>query len=203
MAKLYFRYGTMAASKSANLLMSAHNYEQRGMRPMVFNFARDTRFGQGRVASRVGLSHESIPYDERFNFYPLVAQMHQEVRVSCLFVDEAQFLTMHQVEQLTRIVDQLDIPVICYGLRTDFQGNLFEGSQWLLAWADSLEEIKTVCWCNRKATFNARVNTATGEMVTDGQQIQIGAEEYVALCRRHWRQRRVNPDTPTPPESGE
>ena len=190
MAKLFFRYGAMSASKSANLLMIAHNYEDRGMTPLIFNFANDTRFGEGIVASRIGIHKPSVPFDNATDFFHVVGTRHGESAIACVLVDESQFLTKRQVEQLCDVVDRLKIPVICYGLRTDFRGDLFEGAMWLLAWADTIEEIKTVCWCNSKATFNARLDASTGAMLVDGAQEQIGHQEYVSLCRRHWKQKR-------------
>lgn len=189
MAKLYFRYGSMSASKSANLLMSAHNYEERGMRCAIFNYAKDKRFGEGMVASRIGISKKSIPFDADLDFFETISKIQDREQVSCIFIDESQFLNKKQVEQLTNIVDVLRIPVICYGLRTDFKSELFEGSKWLLAWADTIEEIKTVCWCNRKATFVARIDVKTGRMLTEGEQIEIGHSQYIALCREHWKGR--------------
>ena len=190
MAKLFFRYGAMSASKSANLLMAAHNYIERGMKPLLFNFARDTRFGDGVVASRIGIDRSSIPFDEEFDFFAEIGSRHERDPIACVFVDEAQFLKKIQVEQLTDVVDTLGVPVICYGLRTDFRSEPFEGAMWLLAWADTIEEIKTVCWCNRKATFNARLDKVSGRMLTSGEQEQIGAQEYQSLCRKHWKQRK-------------
>ena len=190
MAKLFFRYGAMSASKSANLLMIAHNYEERGMTPLIFNFAKDTRFGEGIVASRIGIDKPSQPFDDDTDFLSLISRRHDQSSIACVLVDEAQFLSKCQVEQLCDVVDRLSIPVICYGLRTDFRGDLFEGAMWLMAWADTIEEIKTVCWCNSKATFNARLDSETGAMLVDGEQEQIGHQEYVSLCRRHWKKKR-------------
>lgn len=192
MAKVYFRYGAMSASKSANLLMSAHNYEERGMKTVLFNFSKDVRFGEGVVASRVGINKASVPFDSRTDFFAETKTRAEDGGAACIFVDEAQFLKKEQVFQLTEIADKLRIPVICYGLRTDFRGDLFEGATWLLAWADSIEEIKTICWCNRKATFNARVDRATGRMITEGEQMKIGAEDYISLCRNHWKERKTD-----------
>ncbi|MBQ6594391.1 MAG: thymidine kinase [Clostridia bacterium] len=177
MAKLYFRYGAMGSSKTANAIMVQYNYHERGQRALMLKPRLDTRDGDRIVGSRSGLSAPCRFIEEI-----------EELDVSqydCLIVDEAQFLKKEQVERLVRIVDDDNIPVICYGLRADFRGELFEGSMWLMAWADTIEEIKTVCWCGKKATFNARVSD--GRVVKAGEQIMIGGNEsYVALCRRHW-----------------
>ena len=177
MAKLYFRYGAMGSSKTANAIMVQYNYQERGQNALLLKPRLDSRDGAQVVASRSGLS-APCRYVEELDGLDLSAY-------DCIIVDEAQFLKKEQVQQLSDIVDTMDIPVICYGLRADFQGNLFEGSTWLMAWADTIEEIKTVCWCGRKATFNTRV--FNGRVVREGEQIMIGGNEsYVALCRRHW-----------------
>ena len=186
MAKLYFRYGAMGSSKTANALMVAHNYEERGMPVLLAKPSVDTRDGLGVMASRIGISHPCVSVEA------LCAMGDDELRrLSCVIVDEAQFCTKGQVGRLADIVDSLGVPVICYGLRTDFRREPFEGAMWLLAWADVLEEVKTVCWCGRAARFVARLD-GRGEMVTDGEQVQIGGDEsYVSVCRRHHRERRV------------
>ena len=177
MAKLYFRYGAMGSSKTANAIMVQYNYHERGQNALLLKPRLDNRDGARLVGSRSGLSAPCSYIEEL-----------EELNLSvydCIIVDEAQFLTKSQVEYLVHVVDDLNIPVICYGLRADFRGNLFEGSSWLMAWADSIEEIKTVCWCGRKATFNARV--LNGRVVKSGKQILLGGNEsYVALCRHHW-----------------
>ena len=172
----------MGSSKTANALMVRYNYEERGQVALLVKPEIDQRDGAKFVASRMGLSHACIYFSE------LAAMPEEQVRsYACVIVDEAQFLTRAQVERLVAIVDEMDVPVICYGLRADFQGNLFEGSRWLLAWADTIEEIKTVCWCGRKATCNARISN--GHVVKAGEQIMLGGNEsYVALCRKHWAQ---------------
>ncbi|MDY3280647.1 MAG: thymidine kinase, partial [Eubacteriales bacterium] len=147
MAKLYFRYGAMGSSKTANAVMVQYNYQERGQKALMLKPRLDNRDGERVVGSRAGL-HAACSYMEEIDQLPLRDY-------DCVIVDEAQFLKKAQVERLVEIVDQMNIPVICYGLRTDFQGNLFEGSQWLLAWADTIEEVKTVCWCGKKATCNA------------------------------------------------
>lgn len=185
MSKLYFRYGAMGSSKTANAIMVRHNYLERGQRVLMLKPRLDNRDGETMIASRSGLRCRChfIEDLDRFNVRDY----------DCLIVDEAQFLTKAQVEALVRIVDEMGIPVICYGLRADFRGNLFEGSHWLLAWADTIEEIKTVCWCGRKATCNARV--VGGEVVKSGEQIVLGgSESYVALCRRHWAKGELAPE---------
>ncbi len=177
MAKLYFRYGAMGSSKTANAVMVQYNYQERGQRALMLKPRIDTRDGERVVGSRAGL-RAPCNYVEELDQIDLSGY-------HCIIVDEAQFLKKEQVRRLVAIVDEMDIPVICYGLRSDFQGNLFEGSQWLLAWADTIEEVKTVCWCGKKATCNARVSD--GKVVKAGEQILLGGNEsYVALCRRHW-----------------
>ena len=184
MAKLYFRYGAMGSSKTANAVMVQYNYQERGQKALMLKPRLDTRDGQRIVGSRCGLKAECCYIEE-------LDQLALD-QYDCLIVDEAQFLKKEQVEQLVKIVDEMNIPVICYGLRSDFQGNLFEGSHWLLAWADTIEEIKTVCWCGRKATCNARV--LDGRVTKTGEQIQLGGNEsYVALCRRHWAEGKLAP----------
>lgn len=184
MAKLYFRYGAMGSSKTANAIMVQYNYQERGQNALMLKPMLDNRDGERIVGSRSGLS-APCRFVEELDDIDLSTY-------DCLIVDEAQFLTKAQVQQLVDIVDDRDIPVICYGLRADFQGNLFEGSQWLLAWADSIEELKTVCWCGRKAIMNARVTG--GKVVKSGEQIVLGGNEsYVALCRRHWARGELAP----------
>ena len=177
MAKLYFRYGAMGSSKTANAIMVQYNYKERGQKALMLKPRLETRDGEKTVRSRSGLS-ATCEYVEDIDLI--------DVRqYDCLIVDEAQFLTKAQVEKLVEVVDQMGIPVMCYGLRADFQGNLFEGSKYLLAWADSIEEIKTVCWCGRKATYNARI--CNGKVIKTGEQIMLGGNEsYVSLCRKHW-----------------
>jgi thymidine kinase len=188
MAKLYFYYSTMNAGKSTVLLQSSYNYRERGMRPLIFSPEIDQRFGARRVSSRIGLSADAIPFSGIDNLFRMVEKEHRNEEVHCVLVDEAQFLTKSQVRQLSDVCDHLEIPVLAYGLRTDFQGNLFEGSQHLLAWADTLSEIKTICHCGRKATMVLRVDS-NGVPVREGEQIQIGGNErYVTVCRQHFKQ---------------
>ena len=178
MAKLYFRYGAMGSSKTANAIMVQYNYHERGQNALMVKPRLDNRDGERIVGSRSGLSAPCI-YMEELDSVDLSAY-------NCIIVDEAQFLKKEQVARLVEIVDRMNIPVICYGLRADFRGELFEGSTWLMAWADTIEEIKTVCWCGRKATCNARV--VDGKVAREGEQIVLGGNEsYVALCRRHWK----------------
>ena len=182
MAKLYFYYSSMNAGKSTMLLQASFNYRERGMTTMLFTAGIDTRAAMGTIASRIGLSAPATPFDAATDILALVA----DAPVDCVLVDEAQFLTRGQVWQLARIADDLGIPVLAYGLRTDFLGALFEGSQTLLAIADVLTEIKAVCDCGRKATMNLRIDAA-GNAVTAGAQTEIGGNDrYLALCRRHF-----------------
>ena len=185
MAKLYFYYASMNAGKSTTLLQADFNYRERGMRTALFTAAVDDRFASGTIASRIGLSASATMFDAATDIEALVAGDHAQDPLSCVLVDEAQFLTGPQVDQLARIADLHGVPVLAYGLRTDFRGALFAGSARLLALADALVEIKSVCTCGRKATMNLRVD-ADGRAVAEGAQTEIGGEErYVALCRRH------------------
>ncbi len=187
MAKLYFYYSAMNAGKSTVLLQSSYNYQERGMRTLVFVPAIDTRAGLGRVRSRIGLESPAEVLTPTDNILNRVRHEHASAPVACVLVDEAQFLTRAQVEQLTDVADTLDIPVLCYGLRTDFQAQLFPGSGALLALADDLTELKTICHCGRKATMNVRLG-AHGKAVREGAQIEIGGNDrYVAMCRRHFK----------------
>lgn len=188
MAKLYFRYGAMGSSKTANAIMVRYNYLERGGRVLMLKPRLDTRDGERMVRSRSGLSAPCAYVEELEGM---------DVRgYDCVIVDEAQFLTRAQVLKLVEIVDEAEVPVICYGLRADFRGELFEGSACLLAWADTIEEIKTVCWCGKKATCNARVQD--GRVVKEGEQILLGGNEaYVSLCRRHWKAGQLGPGEET------
>ncbi|MBL9214305.1 MAG: thymidine kinase [Opitutaceae bacterium] len=188
MSKVYFYYSAMNAGKSTVLLQSSYNYQERGMRTLLFAPAIDTRSGPGRVKSRIGLEAEALVLGPGDNLFALVRAAHAAQPVACVLVDEAQFLTRPQVEQITDIADTLRIPVLCYGLRTDFQGQLFPGSAALLALADNLIELKTICHCGRKATMNLRVG-ADGRGVREGAQVEIGGNDrYVAMCRRHYKE---------------
>lgn len=186
MAKLYFYYASMNAGKSTVLLQASFNYRERGMHTMLFTAAIDDRAGQGIIASRIGLSSPADMFAPETDLFAAVASAHAVGTLNCVLVDEAQFLTKDQVWQLAHVADDLGIPVLCYGLRTDFLGNLFPGSQWLLAIADTLTELKAVCACGRKATMNLRID-GQGKPVASGQQTEIGGNDrYVALCRRHF-----------------
>jgi thymidine kinase len=188
MSKVYFYYSAMNAGKSTVLLQSSHNYKERGMRTLLFVPAQDTRSGQGRIESRIGLGSDAITLGASDNLLERVRGDHAASPVACVLVDEAQFLSPAQVRQATDIADTLRIPVLCYGLRTDFQGRLFPGSAELLALADNLIELKTICHCGRKATMNLRVG-ADGKAVTVGSQVEIGGNDrYVAMCRRHFKE---------------
>ena len=181
MAKLYFYYSTMNAGKSTALLQAAHNYAERGMKTKLFTAHFDDR-SEGRIASRIGLNAEAGRFDAATDFWEICPVG----KPNCVMIDEAQFLTTGQVRQLARVVDEADIPVMCYGLRTDFRGELFPGSAALLAWADTLAELKTICWCGRKATMVVRV-APDGTVERAGRQIEIGGNDrYVVLCRRHF-----------------
>ena len=188
MAKLYFRYGAMGSSKTANALMVHYNYWERGKNALLLKPAIDVRDGVNRIKSRCGLENECVLFHE------LDLDAVKAGKYDCLIVDEAQFLTKDEVELLCSIVDDWEVPVICYGLKTDFQGNFFEGSHWLLARADAIEEVKTICWCGKKAAFNARFDE-TGRVVKEGAQVVIGAnDKYIGLCRRHWMRGDLGPD---------
>jgi thymidine kinase len=189
MAKLYFYYASMNAGKSSNLLQADFNYRERGMETMLFTAAAHDRAGYGIIDSRIGLTASAHAYRADTDLRDMVEEELRKRRLDCVLVDESQFLSRDQVRQLASICDDLNIPVLAYGLRTDFQGNLFEGSGALLALADSLVELKAVCECGRKATMNLRIDSA-GRSVRSGAQTQIGGNDsYVALCRRHFMQR--------------
>ncbi|MGC6484307.1 MAG: thymidine kinase [Candidatus Puniceispirillales bacterium] len=187
MAKLYFSYSAMNAGKSTVLLQASHNYHERGMQTLLLTASLDGRYGQGQITSRIGLSSEAHMFDDNTDMATLIAQEHEARTLHCILVDEAQFLSEDQVWQLADVADRLDIPVMCYGLRTDFQGNLFPGSARLLAIADNLREIRTICHCGRKATMVVRQDD-TGRVLKSGAQVEIGGnEKYVSLCRLHWK----------------
>ncbi|TDK39062.1 thymidine kinase [Rhizobium deserti] len=189
MAKLYFHYATMNAGKSTMLLQASYNYRERGMRTAIFVAALDDRAGQGRVASRIGLSSDAIPFSEEDDLFEIITGMHNDDPIACVFVDEAQFLAQEQVWQLARVCDRVGAPVMAYGLRTDFQGKLFPGSHELLAIADELREVRTICFCGRKATMVVRMDEE-GRVMRHGAQVEVGGnEKYVSLCRRHWEEK--------------
>lgn len=188
MAKLYFNYSTMNAGKSTLLLQAAYNYRERGMEPYLLIASFDDRAGAGTIGSRIGLEAEADVFGHGENVYDKIKARLDQGPVACVFIDEAQFLAAEQVWQLARAVDDLGVPVMCYGLRVDFQGNLFPGSGALLAWADEMREARTICHCGKKATMVVRKDAA-GTVLTAGDQVQIGGNEsYVSLCRKHWRE---------------
>ena len=188
MAKLYFHYSTMNAGKSTLLLQASYNYRERGMHTYLLTAAIDGRAGKGRIASRIGIENEADMFASDSDVFDMIRRRLRQGPVDCVFVDEAQFLTHEQVWQLARAVDDLGVPVMCYGLRVDFRGELFPGSSALLALADEMSEARTICHCGKKATMVIRQDEK-GNALTEGAQIQIGGNEtYVSLCRRHWRE---------------
>jgi len=187
-AKLFFYYSTMNAGKSTILLQAAHNYEERGMAPYLLTAEIDNRGGKSKIVSRIGIEKDADTFNSRINLYNLLKTKQKSMPIACVLIDESQFLSKEQVWQLARAVDDLFLPVICYGLRVDFQGNLFPGSSALLGLADELKEIKTICHCGKKATMVIRKSTKNKPLKT-GNQIQIGGNDlYESLCRIHWRQ---------------
>ena len=188
MAKLYFYYSSMNAGKSTNLLQSSYNYKERGMRTMVLAPSFDDRYGAGKVTSRIGIETEATTFNSETNLLDVVTAANDEDPLHCVLIDEAQFLTRDQVFQLSELTDKLNIPVLAYGLRTDFQGEPFEGSKYLLAWSDNLKELKAICHCGRKATMVLRTD-AEGNPVTEGSQVEIGGNDrYVSMCRKHFKE---------------
>ena len=184
MAKLYFYYSAMNAGKSTVLLQSSHNYKERGMNTLLLTPEVDQRAGHGKIASRIGLSAQARVFSPQAQLFEFIESWHQEEPLACVLIDEAQFLTQTQVHQLASVADLVSIPVLCYGLRTDFQGQLFPGSAALLGWADNLIELKTICHCGRKATMNLRIDS-NGAPIKKGDQVEIGGNEsYIAMCRR-------------------
>ena len=189
MAKLYFNFSTMNAGKSTLLLQASPNYLERGMATYLMTAALDDRAGEGRIASRIGISQPAATYDADSDLFAMIEARRAEGPLDCAFLDEAQFLTKAQVWQLARAVDDLDVPVMCYGLRVDFRGELFPGSAALLALADEMREVRTICHCGKKATMVVRLGP-DGAVLRDGAQVQVGGNErYLSLCRRHWRER--------------
>jgi len=189
MAKLYFYYSAMNAGKSTTLLQSSFNYRERGMNTLLFTAALDDRFGKAVITSRIGLKAEALTFDGTLDLFATIADEMKDRPLHCILIDEAQFLSKDQVVQLGSVADSLKIPVLCYGLRTDFQANLFEGSKWLLALADELIELKTICTCGSKASMNLRVDEK-GDAVKEGASIEIGGNDrYVALCRKHFNEK--------------
>ncbi|MEO0544516.1 MAG: thymidine kinase [Pseudomonadota bacterium] len=188
MAKLYFHYSTMNAGKSTMLLQASHNYRERQMNTLLFTAQLDDRAGVGRIASRIGVGEDALTFTAADDLRAMVLEAHRTKTIHCVFVDEAQFLSEEQVWQLARLADRDGVPVMAYGLRTDFQGKLFPGSQALLAISDELREVRTICRCGRRANMVVRVGE-DGKVVRDGDQIAIGGNDrYVSLCRRHWEE---------------
>ncbi len=188
MAQLYFYYSAMNAGKSTHLLQSAYNYRERGMRCVLYTAKLDDRFQQGKIASRLGINADAAMFDENTDLFSSVNISNEQNAVDCVLVDESQFLSEQQVRQLTDIVDKLRIPVLAYGIRTDFLGNTFSGSAALLAWADKLVELKTICHCGKKANFVVRMDE-TGKAVTEGAQVEVGGNDrYESMCRKHFKQ---------------
>ena len=189
MAQLYFKYGAMGSSKTANALMARFNYEERGQKALMVKPQVDTRDGDHMVRSRIGLTYPCL------YFHEMRALPEEELKqYACVIVDEAQFLTREEVMFLVHLVDDWNIPVMCYGLRADFKGDLFPGSEALLIMADKIEEVKTVCWCGKKATFNARFDE-NGKVLKEGKQVELGANDrYTSLCRKHWMAGDLGPD---------
>ncbi len=188
MAKLFFYYSSMNAGKSTALLQSSYNYRERGMNTLVLTPHFDDRYGSGKVTSRIGLETTATSFTDDVDLLKLVDIQNRAATVHCVLVDEAQFLTKEQVYQLGEVADSLNIPVLAYGLRTDFQGEPFEGSRYLLAWADNLSELKAICFCGRKATMVIRLD-AGGNAITQGSQVEIGGNDrYVSMCRRHFKE---------------
>ena len=191
MAKLYYSYAAMNAGKSTSLLQVAYNYEERGMRAYLLTAAFDTREGEGKISSRIGISREAELFEADSDVFKMVQEAHQSVAITCVLVDEAQWLSRVQVDQLARVVDELKLPVMCYSIRTDFQGNFFPGSERLMAIADEIREIRTICHCGKKATMILRLD-AEGAVIVDGPQNFVGGNEsYVSVCRKHWVERFV------------
>ena len=187
MAKLYFSYAAMNAGKSTILLQASYNYRERGMRTLLFTSSLYAETDDGQITSRIGIADDAELYAATDDLYARIETLHAIAPVACVFVDEAQFLTNEQAWQLARVADRLNIPVLCYGLRTDFRGELFPGSAALLAIADSLREVRTICHCGSKATMVVRQNER-GETLTEGDQVSIEKAIYVSLCRRHWEE---------------
>jgi thymidine kinase len=192
MAKLYFSYSAMNAGKSAILLQSAYNYHERGMKTLLLKPEVDTRDPlSNHIVSRIGIKAQAEVFSADTNLEEFIKQYYNKTKVDCILLDESQFLTPDQVWQLASISDVFGIPVMCYGLRTDFKGNLFPGSATMLAIADDVREIRTLCWCGRKATMTMRFD-AEGKAITDGNQVDVGGnEKYISLCRRHWLEKKT------------
>ena len=192
MAKLYFHYSSMNAGKSTALLQANHNYIERGMNTIIFTSINDQRYKESEINSRIGLSAKSNIFSDLVNLRKVIEKSHKKKTIHCILIDEAQFLTKEHVRELGLVVDKLNIPVLTYGIRTDFKGELFEGSKYLLAWSDNIKEIKTVCHCGNKATMVVRISD-NGSVESEGEQLEIGGNErYVPLCRKHFNSKKIN-----------
>ena len=187
MAKLYFHYSTMNAGKSSLLLQASYNYRERGMKTYLLTAAIYGNAGKGKITSRIGIEATADLFDENSDLFEMIRKRQKNDRLDCVFLDEAQFLTKEQVWQLARTVDDLKVPVMCYGLRVDFRGELFPGSAALLAFADEMREARTICYCGKKATMVVRQDE-DGNALREGDQVQIAKDIYVPLCRKHWRE---------------
>ncbi len=188
MAKLYFYYSSMNAGKSTSLLQSSYNYKERGMNTLVLAPQMDNRFGVGKVTSRIGIESDATTFTTDSDLFGMIEQASTADPLHCVLIDEAQFLSRDQVFQLTEVTDKLGIPVLAYGLRTDFQGEPFDGSKYLLAWADTLKELKAICHCGTKATMVLRLD-GDGNAVTEGSQVEIGGNDrYISMCRKHFKE---------------
>ncbi len=188
MAKLYFYYSSMNAGKTTSLLQSSYNYKERGMNTLVMAPEIDDRYGKGKVTSRIGLETDAVTFKKTDNVRDIVEKHLEDSPLHCVLIDEAQFLTKEQVFQLGEVTDSLKVPVLAYGIRTDFQGEPFEGSKYLLAWSDNLKELKAICHCGKKATMVVRMDE-TGKAVREGSQVEIGGNDrYVSMCRKHFKE---------------
>ncbi|MCG8415301.1 MAG: thymidine kinase [Pseudomonadales bacterium] len=188
MAKLYFYYSSMNAGKSTSLLQSSYNYKERGMNTLILAPELDDRYGVGKVTSRIGLESDAISFKAADDLFKVVSEQNEQQALHCVLIDEAQFLSKQQVYQLGEVTDELNIPVLAYGLRTDFRGEPFEGSKYLLAWSDNLKELKAICHCGAKATMVVRMGD-DGTPIKEGSQVEIGGNDrYVSMCRRHFRE---------------
>ena len=191
MAKLYFNYSSMNAGKSTALLQADYNYRERGMTTILFTSSKDERYGKNEIVSRIGISAPAAYFFEDTNLYETFVKQSKTKPIDCVLIDEAQFLSKEQVHQLGRIVDELDTPVLTFGIRTDFRGELFEGSKYLLAWSDNIKEIKTVCHCGSKATMVIRIDSK-GDIILQGSQIEVGGNEsYIPVCRKHFNLKQI------------
>ena len=190
MAQLYYRYSTMNAGKSIELIKVAYNYEERGKHVLTLVPSTDDRYGTGVITSRIGIQREAMIVSENTNILDLFMRENEKQKIDCVLIDECQFLKKHHVQELVEIVDSFDVPVLAYGLKNDFRNELFEGSYYMLIYADKIEEIKTICWCGRKATMVARI--VDGQFVKQGEQIMVGGNDmYVSLCRKHYNDGRL------------